>query len=160
MVTSDESEPSRRIFSSSRLVAFFTSARNQKLAENEPKFDSHLKTYSWLFFIINLYWKWLNYAAKSYHSTLKRPFVLISLHKWSWNWLGSCYRSKIGKFDIHIVSIVSSVSAQKLKFPSSAWLGSARNLHSSARLELENSSSNSSLVVTLHTSLASHKKLS
>ena len=45
--------------SSAWLVTFFTSARNQKLAENEPKFDSQLK-----------------------------------------------------KFDIHIVGIVSSVSAR------------------------------------------------
>ena len=28
---------------SARLVAFFTSARNQELAESEPKFDSQLK---------------------------------------------------------------------------------------------------------------------
>ena len=49
-------------------------------------------------------------------------FVLISLHKWSWNWLESCYSSKIRKFDVHIVSIVSSVSAQKLSAP--ARLGS------------------------------------
>jgi hypothetical protein len=28
-----------------QLVAFFTSAQNRKLAENEPKFDSQLKTY-------------------------------------------------------------------------------------------------------------------
>ena len=40
-------------------------------------------------------------------------------------------------FEIHIVSIVSSVLARKLKNPSSAWL------------EPENSSSNSSLVVTI-----------
>ena len=79
----------RLIFSSARLVTFFNSAWNRKLAENKPKLDSQLKTYIWLFFIINLYWKWLNYAGKSYHSTVKRPFVLISLDKWSWNWLES-----------------------------------------------------------------------
>ena len=45
-------------------------------------------------------------------------------------------------FDIHIVKIVSSISAQKLM-----CLGSARNLHSSGSLELENSSSNSSLEI-------------
>ena len=49
-----------------------------------------------LIFIINLYWKWLNYAAKSNYSTLKTPFVLINSDKWSWNWLESCYWSKIG----------------------------------------------------------------
>ena len=79
----------------------------------------------WLIFIIKLYWKWQNYVAKSYHSTLKKPFVLISSDKWSWNWLESWYRSKIGKFDIHIVS---SVSARKLKCPSSAWLDSTREI--------------------------------
>ena len=40
--------------------------------------DSQLKIYFWLIFIINLYWKWLNYAAKSYYSTLK---ILFMLHK-------------------------------------------------------------------------------
>ena len=49
-------------------------------------------------------------------------------------------------FDIHIVSIVSSVSARKLKCPSSARLDSARNLYSSSLLESENISSNPSLV--------------
>ena len=42
----------------------------------------------------------------------------------------------------------SSVSARKLKCPSSAWLGSARNLHSLGSLEPENSSLNSSLLFT------------
>ena len=86
-------------------------------------------------FMIKLNSKWLNYAARSYYSTLKTPFVLISLDKWSWNWLESCYRSKIGKFDIHTVS---SVSARELKCLSLALL------------ELENSSLNSSLVLTFH----------
>ena len=130
---SDKSEPSW-IFSSVRLGlwAFFTLAWNRKLAKNELKFNSQLKTYFWLFFIINLYWKWLNYAARSYYWTLKTPFVLICLDKWSWNWLRSCYRSKIGKFDIHTVS---SVSARELKCPSLArlrtfiaWLRSSRKI--------------------------------
>ena len=47
-------------------------------------------------------------------------------------------------FDIHIVSIVSSVSARKLKCPSLAWLGTFI-----ARLEPENSSSGSSLVASI-----------
>jgi hypothetical protein len=51
---SDESEPSLLEpwlelkdfqLGSAWLMTFFTSARNQKLAENEPKFDSQLKTY-------------------------------------------------------------------------------------------------------------------
>ena len=50
-------------------------------------------------------------------------------------------------FDIHIVSIVSSVSARKSKCPSSA-----RNFHSSGSLEPENSSLNSSLLLRVHTS--------
>ena len=58
-------------------------------------------------------------------------------------------------FDIHIVGIVSSVSARKLKCPGSAWY-----FHSSARLEPENSSSNSSLVnspfITLQTMAFNH----
>ena len=49
--------------------------------------------------------------------------MLINLEKWSWIWLESCYRSKIEKFDIHFVNIVSSVSARKLKCSSSARLG-------------------------------------
>ena len=36
-------------------------------------------------------------------------------------------------FDIHIVSIVSSVSARKLKFPSLAWLGTESSLLGVAR---------------------------
>ena len=74
MTFSDESEPSWHEpelelkdfqLGSAQLVAFSPSARNQKLAQNEPKFDFELKTYFWLFFVINLYWKWLNYAARS-----------------------------------------------------------------------------------------------
>ena len=38
-------------FSSTRRMTFFSSARNQELAENEPNFDSQL---FWYFFIINL----------------------------------------------------------------------------------------------------------
>ena len=34
--------PSRAEEFSARLVTFYTSARNRKLAENEPKFDSQL----------------------------------------------------------------------------------------------------------------------
>ena len=54
LICSDESEPSwlepeleLKDFQlgSARLVTFFTSARNQKLAQNEPKFDFELKTY-------------------------------------------------------------------------------------------------------------------
>ena len=45
-------------------------------------------------------------------------------------------------FDIHMVSIVSSVSARKLKCS-----GSARNLLSLGSLEPENSSSNPSLPI-------------
>ena len=59
---------------------FFTSARNQKSAENEPKFDSQLKIYFWLIFIITF----LNYAVKlysSYNSTLKTPYLLINDHE-------------------------------------------------------------------------------
>ena len=54
---------------SARLVVFSPSARNRKSAKNEPKFDSQLKTYFWLTFTINLFWKWLNYVAKSQYST-------------------------------------------------------------------------------------------
>ena len=121
-------------------MAFFTSARNKKLAENEPKFDSELKTYFWLFFIKNLYWKWLNYAAKSYHSNAKRPFVLISLHKWLWNWLE--LGAKLGNL-IYILSVLSA-RFQLENWSAPARLDSARNLHSSGLLEPENYSSNSS----------------
>ena len=37
------------------------------------------------FFIINLFWKWLNYVLLCY----------INSDKWSWNWLNSWYRSII-----------------------------------------------------------------
>ena len=66
MVPRDEPVPSWLGRKDFRLVTFFTSTRNQKLAKNEPKFDSQLKTYFLLIFIINL-------AAKSYYSTLKTP---------------------------------------------------------------------------------------
>ena len=39
------------------------------------------------------------------------------------NWETWLYFKKLWFFDIHIVGIVSSVSARKLKCPSSAWLG-------------------------------------
>ena len=102
------------------LESFFASARDWKLANNELKFDSQLKTYFWLIFIIKLYRKWQNYVAKSYYTTLKTPLVLISSDKWLWNWLESCFSSKIGRFDIHIVS---SVSARKMEYTSLAWFG-------------------------------------
>ena len=47
--------------------------------ENWLKKELQLKNYFWLTFIINLFWKWLNYAAKSYYSTLKRPFCFLNL---------------------------------------------------------------------------------
>ena len=50
--------PSRAEGFSARLVTFFTSARNWKSAENEPKFDFQLKIYFSLTFTIH-------YAAKS-----------------------------------------------------------------------------------------------
>jgi hypothetical protein len=53
--------------------------------------------------------------------------------------------------DVHIVS---SVSARILKCP-----GSARNLHSSARLELENSSSGSSLLIDYTLASFSHDQV-
>ena len=60
-----------RIFSSARLVTFFTSARNWKLAKNELKFN----------FFKKLVLKMTKYVPKSYISTLKTPFVL---HKFKW----------------------------------------------------------------------------
>ena len=50
--------PSRAEGFLARLVTFFTSARNRKLAENEPKVDCQLKPHIY----DKLYWK---YAAKS-----------------------------------------------------------------------------------------------
>ena len=87
-----------RIFSSARLGSWPFSLQLE--IENRPQTSRNL-IFCWrsiflLIFIINLYWKWLNYAAKSNYSTLKTPFVLINSDKWSWNWLESCYWSKIG----------------------------------------------------------------
>ena len=105
VMSPSQSGLSWRIFSSARDLFHFSS-KSKISIENEPKFDSQLKIYYfWLILIINLYWKWLNYADKSYYST---PFVLKNSNKWSWNWLESYYWSKNGKldlrfFDIHIV---------------------------------------------------------
>ena len=64
--------------------------------ENWPKTSQKQILSFWLFLIINLFWKWLDYAVRSYYSTLKTPFVLIKLDKQSWNWSKSCCRSKLG----------------------------------------------------------------
>jgi hypothetical protein len=72
------------IFSSARLVTFFTSARKRKLAKNEPKIGRKWAKIRFSVFIINLYWKWLNYAAKlhnSYNSTLKTLYLLKMIMK-------------------------------------------------------------------------------
>ena len=79
MDISDEFEPSwlkLKDFQlcSTQLVAFFTSARNQKLAENEPKFDSQLKTY----FLVNFHNKVIFFLLESYSNgwtSLKILFV-------------------------------------------------------------------------------------
>ena len=86
VMSPSQSGLSWRIFSSARDLFHFSS-KSKISIENEPKFDSQLKIYYfWLILIINLYWKWLNYADKSYYST---PFVLKNSNKWSWNWLES-----------------------------------------------------------------------
>ena len=135
-----------RIFSSVRLVTFFTSAWNWKLAKNELKFT----------FIINLFWKWLICVSKSYHSTLKTPFVL---HK---------FKHKLKKMSMKLIWIMVQKQNWEISYEFSIFwhtycqhcqlgfssktkvpqLGSARNLHSSSSLEPENSSSNSSLQTT------------
>ena len=67
--------PSQAEGFSARLVTFFTSAWNRKSSENEPNFDSQLEFYFWLISILNLYWKLLNYAAKTYYSILRSGVV-------------------------------------------------------------------------------------
>ena len=116
---SDEPKPSwleLKVFQlgSARDLFYFSSDLkiDQKRAEN--------------FCIINLFWKWLNYVLLCY----------INSNKWLWNWLNSWYISKNLKRmllnNVHCtlknllpnnVYIVSSVSARKLKCPSSARLG-------------------------------------
>ena len=76
-----------RIFSLAWLVTYFASARNQKTAKNKLNFQFPVGD---LFLI----WKWINYAAKSYHTTLKTPLCFIK-------WLKSC---KNGKFEIVILN--------------------------------------------------------
>ena len=71
----------------------------------------------------------------SYIISLKLPW------KWFWSW----YRHKIRKFTTYWQKNVSSVSARRLKCSSSARLGTL-----TARLELEKSSSGSSLVRTFY----------
>ena len=52
--SSDESEPNWRIFSSARLGSWPFSL--QLKVKNWPKTGRNLKTYLWLFLIVNLYW--------------------------------------------------------------------------------------------------------
>ena len=133
-----------RIFGSSRGLFHFSS--KSKIGRKRAEIGFSVEDLFLIIFYNILVLKMTNYAAKSYHLTLKRPFVLISLHKVSWNWLESCYRNKIGKFYTHIVMWVLSARFQLKNWSAPAWLSSAQNLHSSGSLELENSSSNSSLV--------------
>ena len=132
--SSDGSEPSwleQKDFQLGSWLFHFSS--KSKIDQKRAEIRFSVEDLFLIIFIITLYWKWLNYAAKSYYSTLKTPFLLRNSDKWTWNWLESCYWSKIGKLDcnfknlqffyIHIVGIVSSVSARKLKCPSSARLG-------------------------------------
>ena len=96
-------ELSWRIFSSAQLMAFSTSAQNQKIGRKEPKFDCQLKTNFWITFVINKLLlkitKLCSQIMKSYYSTLKIPSCYINSDEWLWKWLESCYRSKIGKFE-------------------------------------------------------------
>ena len=64
-------------------------------------------------------------------------------NKWSWNWLESCYRSKIGKFIVVLNYIGSKIVSSKIEMPQlcltplgtfsarhgSAWEISARTQH-------------------------------
>ena len=61
------------------LVTFFTSARNRKFAENEPKFDSQLKT----LFLINFYNTFLLKIMQLNHSIQLKNYLscYISLDK-------------------------------------------------------------------------------
>ena len=122
-----------RFFSSVRLVTFSTSARNWKLSKNKPRF----------FFMINLFWKALKndkimhfYATKiqmNDRSSMKLIQIMLQMQNW-----------KIWKI-CYLMMHILSARFQLENWSAPAWLGLARNLHSSAQLELENSSSGSSL---------------
>ena len=100
-------------------------------------FNSQLKTYFLLFSIIKL--TKLCIWIKLF--TFKNTKVQINDHKIDWNHdTGLLIITTWGKNELKKFRF-SSVSARKLKCPSSARLGTFI-----ARLELENSSSNSSLV--------------
>ena len=81
--------------------------------------------------------------------------VGINSNKWLWNWLNSWYRSKNLKKlllnNVHwkicyLIMYILSARFQLENWSAPARLGSAWNLYSSARLELGNSSSGSSLI--------------
>ena len=141
--------PSRAGSSHSSSWRFFSSARLgswpfllQLGFENWPKT-------SWKLFIINLFWKWLNYVLLCH----------INSDKWLWiDWIHDT-EAKIWKKmllnNVHwkicyLIKYILSARFQLGNWSAPARLGSARNLCSSARLELENSGSGSSLIV-LHT---------
>ena len=115
-----------RVFSSARDLFHFSS--KWKSAKNEPKIGWKWAKIQFLFFIKNLYWKWLNYAAQLYNSALKKPHLLINDYEIDYNHVikaKSWGKNELLRFfDIHIVGIVSSVSARKSRCPSSARLGS------------------------------------
>ena len=72
-----------RIFSSARRGAWPFSLQLE--SENRPKTSRKWAKIRFSIFIIKLYWKLLNYAAKLYNSTLKTPYLLINDHEIDWN---------------------------------------------------------------------------
>ena len=113
--------PSRAGSSLSSSWRIFSSARDLFHFSSELKIDWKRAEISILIWRPIFYYF---YACKSNYSRIKTPFcatkIQINYHELDWNhntWL-------LRLFDIHIVGIVSSVSARKLKCPSSARLSS------------------------------------
>ena len=133
-----------RIFSSARLVTFSLQLRIENWLKNELKFQFSVED---LFSIIELTKLCIWIKLFTYKNTFCATNVQINDHEIDWNHdtglliIKTWGKNELNKIcDFFIVGIVSSVSARKLKCPSSARLRTFI-----ARLEPENSSSGSSL---------------
>jgi hypothetical protein len=111
------------IFSSARLVTFFTSARNWKFTKNELKFGFSIEDLFFIIFYNKLVLKMSKLCTFLLHKFKKRSIKLIEIMIQKQNW-------EIWKICFHIVS---SVSARKLECPSSARLGNFTARLSSSR---------------------------
>ena len=132
-----------RIFSSARLVTFFSQLETKNWPKTSRSFD---------FVILNNYFskmglKMIKLCTIIHKLQYSTPWMSIVLHIFIEirKFDGSFgVGTKICYFLTYILSVLSA-RFQLENWSAPARLGSARNLHSSAWLELENSSSNSSL---------------